>query len=798
MRKFQLIATSLAAATLVACGGGGGSSSSAPASVEVSGVAVKGLIKKGLVQAFVVSGGVVSTTAIDSATTNDAGEYTLTKVPADALVKLQVSAVSGQTKVVDETTNADYTPTSDFKLTSVLQTVAGAANEAHITQATDMVVKRATALPGGFTAANTAFASGEIQTSLGFSPNQKPTFDSNGMPTSAAAVYLKSVQLVANDSQAATTLGCDSADKATQVACVTTAMASKAASGGTEFTKVTTAIAAKQATAKVGVDASVSRDVSSPKELIDPVTVKVPTDLPTTAIAQAKAFVLALKTSFKTLVSSDVNDTTFKSELTSISEDFKNTAVPANNHAIDAAEYMMNTAGLFKGFADGGAFDPAPTHSQGGITYTCNWYKDLDAWKASTKATVAADAKMLFCPLKEIAESTSFTTTNGGYPIRYFSGTYFFVTGNSTSQDIYSLSLRRVESNSCASSGGICWTAFRKTSLDDPFYLKSMPAVTNFPADLALANMPKATITLLEKTATTVKAKLEGEIATAVKGNPEYVPVASYPLSPTGFNNWIAADKFPSIFLGTKHGINLNISASKVGNDVSIAIDGRHSLFNGNTEVSSIVLDNVTLSGVKDGNDNTIPSSAKFGLTINSANASLSGTMNASAFKKSPEAGGDYNPTSMVFTTTIKLKTDNVFKGTITLADLNRETYDRTKPSSASNFGKATIEIAGDFLVPQKKPIALVIKLDASVYQKPIVSLTYSQDNSQMISIKAYGDDAVEANGYVDLGFGSDITVSKIKKSDTTFDVKKNGVKIATYNKSTGKLEYLDGTFEIY
>ena len=78
------------------------------------------------------------------------------------------------------------------------------------------------------------------------------------------------------------------------------------------------------------------------------------------------------------------------------------------------------------------------------------------------------------------------------------------------------------------------------------------------------------------------------------------------------------------------------------------------------------------------------------------------------------------------------------------------------------------------------------------------MSVTYTQNSTQMISFKAYGNDAVPADGYVDLGFGSDITISNIKKSDTTFDVKKNGAKIATYNKSTGKLEYLDGSFESF
>jgi hypothetical protein len=114
---------------------------------------------------------------------------------------------------------------------------------------------------------------------------------------------------------------------------------------------------------------------------------------------------------------------------------------------------------------------------------------------------------------------------------------------------------------------------------------------------------------------------------------------------------------------------------------------------------------------------------------------------------------------------------------------------------SESNFSKGSIEIAGDFNVPNKDPLALNIKLVNSVYQKPTATLLYSQNKSPMISVKAY-DAPVATDRYVDLTFGADITISNVKKGDTTFDMKKNNVKIATFNKTTKKLEYLDGSFE--
>lgn len=786
----------VALASLVACGGGGGGST-ASAPVELNGVAVKGLIKKGKVEAFAISNGVVSSTPLDTATTNDAGAYTLTKVPADALVKIQVSTTS-DTRVVDETTGADYTPTSDFKLSAVVQTVAGSANEAHITQATDMVVKRAEALTGGFTPANAAYASGEIQKALGFAPGQKPTFAADGTtPTSPAAVYLKSVQLVAKDSATASTLGCTGSDDASRVTCVTTKMAEKAAKGGTDFTAVTAAITAKQESAKAGTSDAVKSEVTAPVAVADAKTVTVPTDLPTTAIAQAKAFVVALKTSFKTLASSEPTDTTFESQLTKVVDDFKVTTTPANDYALDAAGFMLSSAEIYKKFKDDSTtFSASPIIFKNGIAFRCNWYKGMDEFKSRTAATIAADANLLQCGFNEKSEYTNYTTLTDRFPIRYYSGVVFLIDGDSAKQNIYSFGLRRVEFNGCSSDSLPCWKTLTN-SASEPYFLKSAPAFKSFPNDIELAALHKATITILENTSNSVKGRLEGNIATSVQNNTNYVPSSTYARTVEGFNSWIAADKFPSEFLGAKHGINMDVAATKTTDALTLKISGFHSLYKDGTEPHSIIsLEDATIKAKLDTNGKvTNPTDMSLKLSVSSANASISGAIVAGDFKKGLATGSDFKPTSIVFDANIKLKTDDVFVGKITALDLNRDSFDSSKAVSESNFSKGSIEIAGNFNVPKKDPIALNIKLVNSVYQKPTAALLYSQNKSPMISVKAY-DAPVAADRYVDLTFGTDITISNVKKSDTSFDMKKNNVKIATYNKTTKKLEYLDGSFE--
>lgn len=793
MNLTKLVIGAIAFASLVACGGGGGGTASAP--IELNGVAVKGVIKKGKVEAFAISNGVVSLTAVDTVVTDDTGAYKLTKVPADALIKIQVSATT-DTKVVDETTGADYTPTSDFKLSAVVQTVAGSANEAHITQATDMVVKRAEALTGGLTSANAGFASGEIQKALGFPPGQKPTFAPDGMtPTSAAAVYLKSVQLVAKDSAAATTLGCTGSDDASRVTCVTSKMAEKASKGGDGFIAVTVAIAAKQATASAGVSDAVKAEVTAPVAVADSSSVKVPTDLPTTAIAQAKAFVTALKTSFKTFSSNEATDTTFESQLTKVVDDFQATTTPANDYAIEAAGFMLDASDIYKNFKDSKTFIASPTIVKNGITYTCAWFRGIEDFQQSLAATtVAAEAGLLRCRFNQNSELTSFKTANDE-PIRYFSGIDFFINGDSKKQDIYSYAIRRLEYNSCYQTNGNCWLTLRESS--KPVFLQTMPAVTNYPADITLANLNKATITIDESTSSSVKAKLDGFIATSVQKNPSYVPVNKNLTSTEARAQWVAADKFRSIFLGTKHGIKFDLAATIAADTFTLKISGLHSLYKDGAEPHSIIeLQDVTMKAKVDANNEiTATTEISLKLKATSPNATFTGTILADKFMTGPEKGSKSEPTSLVLDANITLKTDDVFAGKITVLDSNRGTFDSSKPVSASNFSQGSVVIDGAFSVPKKEPLALKITLSNSVYQKPTTTVLYSQSKLPMISVKAY-DAPVEADRYVDMTFGSDITISNIKKSDSTFEMKKNGVKIATYNKATKKLEYLDGSFE--
>ncbi len=787
MDKLRVGLGAILVAALSACGGGGGGSASAP--VELNGVAAKGLIKNGMVKAYVVTNGVVSTTAVDSAETNTSGEYKLTKVPADALIKLEVVPIEGKTKVVDETDGSEYSPTSDFKLSAVLSVVPGAANEAHITPATEMVVKRAEAL-GGFTPSNTAYAAGEIQATLGFSPNEKPAFAADGFtPASKAAVYLKTVALVAKDSTTASNLGCTDSTNAARVACVTKAMATKAAAGGTAFAAVTTALTSKQTEAKVGVSDSVKNEVVAPVAIKAPTEVTVPTNLPTTAIAKAKQFFVTLKSSLALLSSDDPTATTFQTEFDKVATEFKNSTNPANDHALNAADFMLSAAGTFKKSKDDGVFQVAPTIWKNNLQYSCAWFKDISAWKiGGTAATnAAADANILSCRYGEVVVTNPSDTTK-----RFWGGIQVLITANpSNTNSVYAYSMYREEAQYFDGSKWL--TAPLAANSTSPLYLYTVPSFSAKFEDLTLEGLNKAVITITKQETNAVAGNIEGFIATSVKRKSTFATTSQF----KSLAEWAAAKDFPTEILGIKHGINLNIDATNENGRTTIKFSGFHSLYKKADVVhSKISLDSGSqITGTTDANNNFTPTGFDLSITLQGETSGFTGKLTASDFLKGPEADSKPEPTKIVLDGSLKLKTDELFKGTITFLNSSKGTFNPTQAVSASNFEKGSVEIVGDFKVPSKDPLQLKIKMGKEEFKKPLVSLSYSQKESPLITLKAYGDESDSTKEYMDLTFGADVTAT-IKNGDQSFDLKSNGATIATYKKSTGKIEYLDGSFE--
>ncbi|MEJ5895339.1 hypothetical protein WIT60_00605 [Aquabacterium sp. G14] len=213
---------------LAACGGGGGSSSSGgtPSTVAVSGVASKGLLLNAVVTAYAVNADGTKGNKLASVTTSATdGSYTLTGLPAGALVLLEVTPQAG-TKMVDEATNLqlDVPASSGFALRAAVNLDSKGETSAQITPFTNMAVTLAEA-NGGLKPDVVAASNGSVSAFAGISIlTDKPTFANVGgdvVATNAAGAKLAALSALASDSA----LGCNAADQLSRVACVVTKLA---------------------------------------------------------------------------------------------------------------------------------------------------------------------------------------------------------------------------------------------------------------------------------------------------------------------------------------------------------------------------------------------------------------------------------------------------------------------------------------------------------------------------------------------------------------------------------------------
>lgn len=227
---------------LAACGGGGGSSSSGgtPSTVAVSGVASKGLLLNAVVTAYAVKADGTKGDKLASVITDASdGSYTLTGLPAGALVLLEVTPQTDpakpKTQMVDEATDSklDLDATSPVTLRAAVNLDATGTTNAQITPFTNMAVTLAEA-NGGLKPDVVAAANGSVSAFAGISIlTDKPTFanvEGNVVATNAAGAKLAAISALAKDSTESAKLGCTASDQLSQVACVVAKLANSATS----------------------------------------------------------------------------------------------------------------------------------------------------------------------------------------------------------------------------------------------------------------------------------------------------------------------------------------------------------------------------------------------------------------------------------------------------------------------------------------------------------------------------------------------------------------------------------------
>jgi hypothetical protein len=791
-----------AGALLAGCGGGGGGGAALlDTSVPFSGIASKGIVKGGLVQAYLInSDGTVASTPVASATTDENGVYTMTGIPSGALVKLVVSKKDAGTRVFDEDSGQDYAPTENFRLSSMAEAVAGGINNVHITIATDMVASYAAGLDGGkISKASVALAGGAVQNVLGFAPNSKPEFDGT-TPKTQVAVFLKAVAKMANDDAVALQLRCTANGVAERTACVTAKLAEGARTGGADFD----AVKSKLETKLTAVNSTLSDNslkVASLGGLVDPAKQKVDPSLPSTAIAQAKAFFESLKNSLFVLANPDDSKaTTLEAQLNTLSDELSTTLLPASTYAVDAAALLANGAKVVDELTAAN-FTQFPSISLSNTGVGCAWYESLDDWRINKSAATAGKAQWLGCRYSQHSQYLGVWTDSR--PVRYNVGVvYLFQKKSQGVVDAYTYAFERIEAfgqGGCLPSAS-CWSTMQSSS--GPYLSKTYPADLVPPASspVDLTKFHKATITAAEDRKS---GQIEGFIATSFGrpgsgvwgggggGGSAFI----LPLTDSSLRGWINSPSRPFTPLGAKHGVGLQVALSGPDSELTLSLSGMHSTYaeGASTPSSSVALSSG--SYLKVNRDKDAPLALEVKLDLRSSKASFVGELSLSDFQKSPQ--DDDMPGKVTASGKLSYNNNELFSGKLTLSNNSIATYDSSKPESARNFEKQVLDISGAIKVPEKDVLQLDAKIDGSTYLEPVVTVQYLQKGSQMMQIAFFGNEKDRSKERMDIVFGGDIT-AKVTKANSSFDIKKNEVVVGTYSDANRRIEYRDGSWQRY
>lgn len=281
--RVRVAVCSLVLASLAACGGGGGGSSGTDAeqtssSVSLSGVAAKGVMKNAIVKAFAVTPNGVKGAQIGATQrTDNAGHYTVSGLPAGAVLLLEVS-VDEQTRMADEATGLDLVPPSNFVMRATKVLTNQGADVLQVTPFSEMAV--AMALQNGGLTADVVDAANQKVVAFVSYPvlTAEPAFKAGYKPANPSGVLLAAVSKLAFDDGID---ACKAVDApAAKVACVVTALSTIGAGDDQ--------LIAKLESAKTAMESGYDGDVVPPLVKQSPVLL---TSSVRDAITEAKALI---------------------------------------------------------------------------------------------------------------------------------------------------------------------------------------------------------------------------------------------------------------------------------------------------------------------------------------------------------------------------------------------------------------------------------------------------------------------------------------------------------------------------
>ena len=750
--------TPLALAVLLslgACGSGGGDDDDKPAAAataSVSGVASKGLLRNAQVIAYRVDGG--NEVEVGRTTTDAEGKYNLTGLPVGALVLVKISAVAG-TKMVDEATDQIIdVPAGSLVLraaTVLASSSAGSANGLNVTPFSEMAVAKAErAGSGGLTQEKVQAANEDIRSYLNFDPlTTTPQFEAAGSvgaakPANGAALLLAAVSELA----ASSSLGCSTGDQLARVLCVVQTLASS----GTHDTAVVAALnAAKQdAVVKEGYQgASIPADAQPQPEVLI-------LSAQRTAIDNAKLLIDSVRDNARAL--EDLGQ-----RLDGVQSSLVDAVQPLSSERLAIIQTLALVTEALDKYARGGYSGALPVPAYELILPNlsgagCTVYADA---AFTVEATTYENADYVTCSLTQADVST------GGHRFLY--------------QSRFTVSPRTV-------AGGRGYTvtsslAKQETALNTPWpndpdnWIGNAELLSDYEDVLVTATGTGTDLTALT---------LQGDLPPAVFGDGS---VGSESLTLN-----VALSVAP---LGG--GSNLSkLSITGLLSTVSAATDEELvtvGLSSGSHVIARLAVPGQVNSDVVD----NVASQGHFVLQASVAGGSdVTGTLDVSDYGVA--AGGDEWPTKVVFAGQIKENAGTpLFSGTLTLIATNLGAFNPdlfNGDERADNFLPKQVSFQGTLYPQDVQPLTVNINLTNATFGTVAGSGSYQQ-GTRTINLQSTNQQDSGLWTLTLTGPGG-VNVVLSKASATSQITANGGVVVGTVNRSTGRIDYADGTFESF
>ena len=771
---FSLCPGALAVALMLAgCGGGGGTSQPAAsgqgngsdAAVAdmrvVSGSAAKGTIRNARVQIFSVDANGEKGTAIASTTTGIDGTYQL-QVPASLLTfTIEVDGASGGT-FADEATGMDVAIPADFRIRDVVRLDATAAKtfRASISPLTELIVATAEKSAGGLTAANIDASKAGFATAYGFDAEKVRLVDANSAEAANAteeeklqSLTLAAISKLAKDGK----LGCDQATTGERINCVVRQVGKSGKVTGESLDlddEVRRNI--RQSLADVVADASINR---TGKTGTDGTAIFAESRIATgagsiTGVQAAKNLFASLRNNSHAAHLSDRTGP-LDSRIDSLRSDFRKAVAPVDGNLVLLTRLSITGIEFFQLYKSGGIssaqisgfFDhryvsgscriltatrQLATSKENAASVSCNPYQNA----AFAYVRNASNVVVGYQSVRSSILMTPSADNPNVFAYRASSSRVTFASTdgrNFTQTGITSVGNYGAET---AATGTIAFTIASTTAgnaLTSASFVGNMPARVN--ADgVALSDREAWSIaaTRTDEGNTTFRYALAGTVASIVND----APSAQFSVKEGSFVR-ISGDQSAPTLQATQ--------------EVSLILEG--------TAGSSTVAGAMRLtnfSGDKNGND-VVPTMVTFAGSLSTANAEF-------------------------------------FSGKLGLERTGYDKTDTTLPTSASNYAGETASFAGKLTIAQRPDVSLTATLSRPALNSASILAQY-RDGTETVNISVTDSDIGVAPKKTHVADANGVSADFVSGAKS-IDVLRNGAKIAVIDTASGKISYVDGSFE--